>query len=107
MLAGADGMVPSLAPVFPEIYLGVYEAGKKGNIKDLNHYNNLLYQAQSILSMSKSGLAANKCALSLLGFTSKRVIAPTEPVTEKEEAAMKQRALQICQEASLPCYIAP
>lgn len=107
MLAGADGMIPSLAPLFPEIYLGVYEAGKRGDLTALKHYNGLLYQAQALLGMSKSGLAANKCALSLLGYTSKRVIAPTEPVKQEEKNAMRLRARQICQTAGLPCRIAP
>lgn len=105
MLAGADGMIPSLAPAFPEIYLGVYEAGKAGDVEAVGRYNRLLYQAQSLLGMSRSGLAANKYVLSLLGFHSPRVLAPTEPVTPAEGEMIRQKAMQICQEAGLPCHL--
>ena len=106
MLAGADGMIPSLAPVFPEIYLGVYEAGRAGDREKLEHYNRLLYRAQELLGMSKSALAANKYALSLLGFTSQRVLEPTEPVSTQEGEAMRKKAIQLCEQAELPCHIA-
>ena len=105
MLCGADGMIPSLAPLFPEIYLGIYESGKAADAERLSYFNAYLQEAQGLLSMSKSALAANKCAVSFLGYSHKRVLLPTEPVTDKEEQAMRDKAEAIYAAMGIPSRI--
>ena len=102
MLLGADGMVPSLAPAFPEIYLGVYEAGRRGDAAQTSRWNRWLMQAQALLQIPKSALAANKCVMSFLGYSSEAVLRPTEPVSEREHACMYRLAQEICDHAQLP-----
>lgn len=102
ILLGADGMIPSLAPAFPEIYLRVYNSGKQGDVKALRRENAMLYRAQALLSMAKSPLAANKYVLSLLGFSSPRVLLPTQPVTTEEAEQIRLRAIQVAADAGLP-----
>ena len=104
MLAGGDGMIPSLAPVFPNIYLGVYESGKAKDIEKTTYWNKYLFEAQSLLNYSKSALAANKYVLSLLHLTSAQVIRPTQPVSNEEGEKIRLRAEEICTEAGIPNF---
>jgi 4-hydroxy-tetrahydrodipicolinate synthase len=88
MLLGADGFVPSIAPLFPELFIALYEAGKRGDIAKTMELNELLSETSQILGMSRNAIAANKFALSRLGFTHKRVIAPQDYPDAEEEAAI-------------------
>lgn len=85
MLLGADGFVPSIAPLFPEIFVKAYEAGRDGNKELAMRYDLFLRETSKILGMTKNATAANKFALSTLGFTHKRVIAPTDEISPDEE----------------------
>lgn len=95
MLLGADGFIPSIAPLFPEIFLKVYEAGKAGDIAATMRFNDLMMETAKILGMSKNATASNKFALSQLGFTHKRVIWPQDETTEAEEAAIVKKTAEI------------
>jgi 4-hydroxy-tetrahydrodipicolinate synthase len=85
LLQGADGYVPSIAPLFPELFVRMYEAGTRGDIKRTLELNALVAETSEILGMSKNATAANKYALSLLGFTDKRVIWPQDMTSPEEE----------------------
>jgi len=85
LLLGADGFVPALAPLFPELFVKAYEAGRSKNIELAKKYNALIRESSSILGMTKNATAANKFAISQLGFTNKRVIAPQDMIAPEEE----------------------
>lgn len=85
MLIGADGFVPSIAPLFPELFVKAYEAGHDKNIELAMKYDILLRETSKILGMTKNATSANKFALSQLGFTNKRVIAPQDSIQPNEE----------------------
>ncbi|AOT69584.1 dihydrodipicolinate synthase family protein [Geosporobacter ferrireducens] len=85
MLLGADGFVPSIAPLFPKLFVEAYEAGRSKNIELAMKYDVLLRETSKILGMTKNATAANKFALSTLGYTDKRIIAPQDPIKEEEE----------------------
>ena len=51
ILAGGDGYVPSLAPVFPALYTGVYSLACQGEVDALFTWNEVLHQAQKLLGM--------------------------------------------------------
>jgi 4-hydroxy-tetrahydrodipicolinate synthase len=91
LLQGADGYVPSIAPLFPELFVQMYEAGTRGDIKRTIELNNLVAETSEILGMSKNATAANKYALSLLGFTNKRVIRPQDMTTPEEEKMISEK----------------
>lgn len=85
MLMGADGYVPSLAPVFPVPHLKVYEYGKAGDIENTIKWNNVLNDVCRLYPMAKSQTSSTKYAMSKLGFMSDRTILPNEPITEAEK----------------------
>ena len=97
MLLGADGMVPAASPLFPEIYVEAYEAGMKGDIALCKKYERITAEIGKMLSMSKSVTAVNKFAISTLGFTDKRVIAPQDTISPAEEACVLQQIAKIRQ----------
>lgn len=85
MLLGADGFVPSIAPLFPELFVTAYEAGKNREIDKVKKLDVLLRETSTIFGMTKSATTANKFALSQLGYTDKRVIAPQDIISPEEE----------------------
>ena len=95
MLMGADGFIPSIAPLFPELFVAAYEAGKAGDIARTMELNELLAGTSAILGMSKNATASNKFALSQLGFTNKRVIAPQDSITDAEETSITRKTAEI------------
>ena len=85
MLLGSDGFVPSIAPVFPELFVEAFEAGRSGDIGLAMKYDVLLRETSKILGMTKNATSANKFAISTLGYTDKRVIAPQDSILPEEE----------------------
>lgn len=97
MLLGADGCIPNIAPVVPQICLKTYEYAKKGDIPKTMAYSALLLEAQDSFSSASYGIAACKAAYSALGFMDQRMCAPSEPVTEEQKARIL-RSLQAVEE---------
>ena len=95
MLLGADGFIPSIAPLFPELFVAVYDAGKSGDIGKTMKLNDLMAETSKILALSKNATASNKFALSQLGFTHKRVIAPQDETTVADEEAIIRKTAEI------------
>lgn len=85
MLLGADGYIPSMAPLFPEPHIRMYEYGRKGDIANTMACNDIISEISTIWPMTKSQTASTKYAISQLGFCNKRVIRPTEPIQPDEE----------------------
>lgn len=84
MLLGADGFIPSLAPLFPRAHLQVYEYGRRGDIENALRWGAILDEICRIYPMARSQTASTKYAISTLGLTDKRVCQPTEPITPEE-----------------------
>ena len=95
MLLGADGYIPSLAPLFPIPHLKVYEYGRAGDIAKTVAWGEILHQACTVYGMAKSQTSSTKYALSKLGFFDKRAIVPTEPILPAEEAAIDKRIAEV------------
>ncbi len=91
MLMGADGYVPALAPLFPEIFVGSYEAAKSGNIPLAIEYNRLIQETSKILSVGTNMTASAKYAISTLGLTDKRVLMPQDPIREEDEEKIRKQ----------------
>jgi 4-hydroxy-tetrahydrodipicolinate synthase len=91
MLLGADGYIPSLAPLFPVPHLKVYDYGRAGDIAKTQFWGEILHQACTVYGMAKSQTSSTKYALARLGFFHKRPIRPTEPTLPAEEKAIDQR----------------
>lgn len=84
MLMGADGYVPSLAPLFPKAHINVYEYGRKKDIENAMKWGAIVDEICRIYLMAKSQTASTKYAMSTLGFVDKRVCRPTEVITQQE-----------------------
>lgn len=95
MLMGADGFVPALAPAFPEMFVSAYEAGKNKNVELAVKYNDLLRESSKINGMSKNATAAAKYAISLRGFTNKRVIWPQDTILPEEELKIQMKLKEV------------
>ena len=84
MLMGADGYIPSLAPLFPKAHIKLYEYGKAGDIENTMKWGAILDELCKLYPMAKSQTASTKYAISTLGFVDRRVCQPTEPITPEE-----------------------
>lgn len=95
MLLGADGFVPSIAPVFPQLFVEAFEAGRSKDIELTKKYDALLRETSKILSMTKNATSANKFAISTLGFTDKRVMAPQDSILPEEEKNIIKKIAEV------------
>jgi 4-hydroxy-tetrahydrodipicolinate synthase len=95
LLLGADGYVPSIAPLFPELFVAVYEAGVAGDKVKIKELDSIVADTAALLGLAKNALAANKYGISLLGFTNKRLIRPLDPATADEEQKIRAKADEI------------
>ncbi|NLB45743.1 MAG: dihydrodipicolinate synthase family protein, partial [Clostridiaceae bacterium] len=88
LLMGADGLVPALGPLFPELFVGAYNAGWSGDLAMARIYNELIRESSKILTATVNATAAAKFAISTLGLTDKRVTQPQDTANPEEEARM-------------------
>lgn len=95
VLLGADGFVPALAPCFPQMFVSAYEAARDKNVELTWKYNELIRESSKILGMSKNATAAAKYAISLRGFSNKRVIWPQDFTLPEEEAKIKDKVAEV------------
>lgn len=95
LLMGADGFVPSMAPVFPRLFAKAYEAGASLDCKEAWKYNQLIRETSKVLSMTKNATAAAKYAISLRGLTRKDVIMPQDTILPAEEDAIRRAVAAI------------
>lgn len=91
LLLGADGYIPSLAPLFPRPFVRLYECARRGDVEQTLHYHALVEATSGLWAMTRNQTAATKFALSRLGFFDKRVIRPSEPTRPDEEERMTRR----------------
>lgn len=95
VLMGADGFVPALAPAFPKMFVSAYNAAKAGDIGLTKQYNRLIMESSKILGMTANATAATKFAISLRGFTDKRVIFPQDTISREEEENIRKKLEEI------------
>ena len=95
VLIGAAGAVPVLGILFPELYLGLYEACAARDYEKAWKYNAVMTEAQKILGMSKNATAAAKCAIAQLGYTDERVTGPQLPVTAEERERIARQVRKV------------
>jgi len=95
VLLGGHGGINGGANMFPELYVGMYEAAKAGNlarVKELQQY--IMQISTSIYTVGKHGssyLKGLKCALSLLGIIADDFVAsPFYKFDEPERDKIRQ-----------------
>lgn len=97
LLMGADGMVPVLAPAFPEIYNKAYEIAKKKEINEAIKYNDIIAEISTLLNMTKNSTAAAKYVISLLGLTNYKLTSPQDVINKDEKKLIKNKFNEIKQ----------
>ena len=95
ILMGAAGFLPSVCPVFPELFAEAYDAAASGDAALTWEYDALLAETSKILGMSKNATASAKYAISLRGMTDKRVIWPQDGTTPEDEARIAAQVKKI------------
>jgi 4-hydroxy-tetrahydrodipicolinate synthase len=95
LLLGADGFVPSIAPLFPELFAALYDAGRAGDKERTLALDAVVADTAALLTLSRNAFAANKYGISLLGLTDKRLLAPLEPASPEEEAKIRVKTNEI------------
>lgn len=88
VLLGADGYVPSLAPLFPKAHLELFNAAKRGDIEETLRWGEIVNNICKLYGMAKSQTSSTKYGMSKLGFMRPDPLRPTEPITESEMAAI-------------------
>lgn len=91
LIMGADGYVPSLAPLFPRPYVEMYNAAVRNDVEEVMKWGEIVDATCEIYPMAKSQTASTKYAISKLGFLSERVIRPTEPITDGERKRIDRK----------------
>ena len=94
LLMGADGYIPSMAPLYPKPFIKLYEAGKKGDIEKTKFYMKIVNMTSAIWPMAASQTSSTKYALSKLGFPY-QVTKPTEPITKEQMQAIDKQIAKI------------
>lgn len=85
LLMGADGFVPTLAPVYYELYLKLYNAAKAKDFNRVMELNHLVLESNRAASFSKNGVVTNKYIVSTLGFFDYYPVKPSIGPTEEEK----------------------
>lgn len=98
ILMGADGLVLCYAPLFPEIHLDLYESALRKDVDRLVLLSPLIEKIVGINNLSTYNVSAFKCSMSVLGFSDKRMIRPSEPVKPEEEKRIRETVEQINEE---------
>jgi 4-hydroxy-tetrahydrodipicolinate synthase len=101
LLMGADGMVPALGPLFPELFVSAYNAGRSGDLALARIYDELIRESSKILTTTANMTAAAKFAISTLGLTDKRVTQPQDTASPEEEARMLRQIEKVRELASV------
>jgi len=98
VLLGGDGGINGGANMFPELYVGMYNAAKNRDMETVLRLQQLIMQiSTSIYTVGKHGssyLKGLKCALSLLGIINDDFVASPFYKFEAPERAKIQQALE-------------
>lgn len=98
ILMGADGLVLGYAPLFPEIYLDLYESSLRKDIERLKLLAPIIEDIAGINNLSTYSISATKYSMTMLGFSDKRMMKPSEPVKPEEEIIIREAVKKINEE---------
>ncbi len=103
ILMGADGLVLGYAPLFPEIYLDLYESSLRKDIERLKLLAPIIEDIAGINNLSTYSISATKYSMTMLGFSDKRMMKPSEPVKPEEEIVIQEAVHKINEEYEKIC----
>jgi len=94
LAVGADGCIAALAACLPKLVLKMFEAFKKGNIKDAQQIQHTLTRVKKEFNKYPY-LAAQKVAQTLLGRPSGHMRAPLIDLTSAEKEELRKKLIQL------------
>lgn len=93
LLLGADGIVPSLGNLVPNLCQQLYNSARQGNSDSVEtcqqQLNELSYMLRDSLSLGQS-LGAHKAAMSALSLCGPAVLPPLQPLTASQQQQLRQ-----------------
>jgi dihydrodipicolinate synthase/N-acetylneuraminate lyase len=89
LLLGADGIVPIFAPVLPNLYHRLFEAGSRGDIALTYELQKVVLAFNKVFGLAPSNISVNKFVFNILGLSSKSPFHPCEPLTEAQERRVR------------------
>jgi len=89
LAVGAKGVVSGPAGVFPEIYVAIYQAFKKGDREKVCRYQELGYKL-AVLLTEKASIAQFKQAIGFRGINAGSVRKPLRELTDEESETLKK-----------------
>lgn len=94
---GCDGTVSGISCVFPEPYVAIYEAFKKGDLEKAREYQQY---ANAFCDALKAGLNMNyfKAGLKLRGIEVGNMRNPHQPLTKEENKILRETILKFIEE---------
>ncbi len=95
VLMGADGSVPAIAPLFPELFVKLYDTACSGNVKETFRLQKIVYETSKILEMAKNPISAVKFAMSTLGFMKEYISVPNEVLNNEERKNILDKISEI------------
>ena len=94
---GADGLVPSLGNLVPDMCQGLYEGALQGNSAAVDVYQRKLDDLAALLRSGYSlaqSLGRFKSAMDALSLCGPSVLPPLQPLSQPEQAEMQRAFLQ-------------
>ena len=86
LIFGAAGCVPGLANFFPRLFVDMYDASLKGDIKACYELQKKVWQVRKALFFGKHWMAAMKHIGAVMGFGADISMLPVEPLTDAQKA---------------------
>ena len=90
MIFGAQGCVPGLANFFPKMFVDMYEASQRGDVKEAYRLQKEVWDLRKVLSVGKHWMAAMKHIGATMGFGADVASLPVEPLTAEQAAKIDE-----------------
>lgn len=87
---GADGIVPSVGNLFPELYFGLFDAAKKGNIEEADRFQEVTNTVSAYNQKGRTvteAIPALKALMSIKKICGTQVMPPMLKMSANEEKA--------------------
>jgi dihydrodipicolinate synthase/N-acetylneuraminate lyase len=90
---GADGIVPGIGNIVPELYIKLYNAALNGDLEKTNKFQSRSNEIADILQKNKTlseSLSILKAIMHLLGFCSPKVLPPLRELTAEQIQVLRE-----------------
>ena len=85
MVFGAQGCVPGLANFFPKLFVDMYDAAQKGEVRKCYELQKQVRELRKCLFYGKHWMSAMKHIGATMGFGSDVAMLPVEPLTDEQK----------------------